>query len=357
MMDEKRLEQEYRSLKCQQAPDLWNRIERNLQEHPERETEAEINVKERLGKGNQESIRLSRRQIYAMATAAAAMLVLLVAAPGLMEGRLKKTSEPLQMANMAETLEAAPEAAALETVAESEEMTTAGNAELQADTTENKVEAIAEENLPDAVSRAAKNGASSKVLPDGVLMSDQLLLANYQPMSLPENVVTMAEDSQYFSEDILRDAELLCGGTVMGVSLEQDTSGKSVKVVYEMTLDQVYFAEDYTTGMETITVKSPIVKTEGDEVYILYQLQLGGTYLLPLHRSDQDWELLYPFAPQIQVTGDGAYLFHTGYVSLISEDTSVVIGRPEGNNDYFYDRMVLRRDENFLSDLLKLVEH
>ena len=41
MMDEKRLEQEYRSLKCQQAPDLWNRIERNLQEHPERETEAE----------------------------------------------------------------------------------------------------------------------------------------------------------------------------------------------------------------------------------------------------------------------------------------------------------------------------
>ena len=150
----------------------------------------------------------------------------------------------------------------------------------------------------------------------------------------------------YFSEDILRDAGLLCGGTVNKVSLEQDESGKAVKVVYEITLDQVYFAEDYMTGTETITVKSPIVRTDGDEVYILYQLQPG-----------QDWELLYPFAPQIQVTGDGAYLFHTGYASLVNEDTFVVIGSPEGRNDYFYDRMVLRNDENFLSELLALIEH
>ena len=32
MMDEKRLEQEYRKLKHQQAPDLWKRIEENLRE-------------------------------------------------------------------------------------------------------------------------------------------------------------------------------------------------------------------------------------------------------------------------------------------------------------------------------------
>ena len=108
--------------------------------------------------------------------------------------------------------------------------------------------------------------------------------------------------------------------------------------------------------MENLTVKSPIVKTQGDEAYILYQLQKGGTYLLPLENKDGVWELLYPFAPQIQVTGDGAYLFHSGYASLVSSEASVVIGSQEGESDYYYDRMLLRDDDNFLSDLISLVE-
>lgn len=214
--------------------------------------------------------------------------------------------------------------------------------------------AIMGAGLPAGQEQSIEN-REKRVLPEGILACDQLQLASYQPVALPGNAVTVAEDSQYFSEDILRDAELLCGARVTGVSLEQDATGKAVKVVYEMAMEQVYYAEDYVTGMETVTVKSPIIKTDGDEMYILYQLQPGGTYLLPLYKPGQDWELLYPFAPQIQVTGDGAYLFHTGYTSLMTEDTSLVIGRPEGDNDYFYDRMVLRRDENFLSDLLKLV--
>ena len=36
MMDEKQLELEYRNMKRQAAPDLWDRIEKNLKEHPER---------------------------------------------------------------------------------------------------------------------------------------------------------------------------------------------------------------------------------------------------------------------------------------------------------------------------------
>ena len=72
--------------------------------------------------------------------------------------------------------------------------------------------------------------------------------------------------------------------------------------------------------------------------------------------EDGVWELLYPFAPQIQVTGDGAYLFHSGYASLVSSEASVVIGSQEGESDYYYDRMLLRDDDNFLSDLISLVE-
>lgn len=384
MMDEKRLEQEYRRLKCQQTPDLWSRIEGNLQEHPERNPEE--NIPKALQEAGPKTVRFRRKRVYGMATAAAAMLVLVVAMPKMMEGRWKKSDSVNQMAPPmagaagAVTMEAEKAAGGEEMAAEKaaggEEMAAekaASGAEKEtavrkaADTAE--AETAAEESaggaspesgaimgagLPAGQEPSIEN-REKRVLPEGILACDQLQLASYQPVALPGNAVTVAEDSQYFSEDILRDAELLCGARVTGVSLEQDATGKAVKVVYEMAMEQVYYAEDYVTGMETVTVKSPIIKTDGDEMYILYQLQPGGTYLLPLYKPGQDWELLYPFAPQIQVTGDGAYLFHTGYTSLMTEDTSLVIGRPEGDNDYFYDRMVLRRDENFLSDLLKLV--
>ena len=39
-MDEKMIEQEYKKLKQQAAPDLWSRIEMNLAEHPERDAKA-----------------------------------------------------------------------------------------------------------------------------------------------------------------------------------------------------------------------------------------------------------------------------------------------------------------------------
>ena len=106
MMDEKRLEQEYRRLKRQQAPDLWNRIEGSLREHPERgrsegslqehleRNRNEENFQEHSGKGqDRERIPFSRHRIYGLATAAAAVLALLIAVPGMMEGRFEKSAE------------------------------------------------------------------------------------------------------------------------------------------------------------------------------------------------------------------------------------------------------------------------
>lgn len=395
MIDEKRLEQEYRRLKRRQAPDLWNRIEENLREHPERdpvdeslagslgENQREGNLQEgrkqnRRTEGNSgkalqkpegRRISLSRHQVYGLATAAAAMLALLIVVPGLTEGRFEKPGKETAslMADQgvaAETMAGMAEAGGAEAVIEEAAPEAACSGGNVAEAAKNAAEPGAVSNNGLTMASGAgerreqkERGKTAERLTDGVLSYEDLNLASYQPVALPQNAATAAADSMYFSEDILRDAQLLCSGTVRTVSLEQDESGKAVKVVYEMTLEQVYFAEDHTAKTETITVKSPIVRTEGDEVYILYQLQPGGTYLLPLCRQEQDWELLYPFAPQIQITGDGAYLFHTGYASLVNEDTFVVIGSPEGRNDYFYDRMVLRDDENFLSELLTLIEH
>lgn len=298
MMDEKRLKQEYTELKRQAAPNLWARIEGNLKDHPERvSTDKEAEVIRRLP-----DKKRRKTPFYGMAAAAAAILVLAVTVPQLDRMGSSKSAAP---AGLLPT-EAAPVIHEMEIMREA---------------------------------------------------PDQLRKTAWQPLQVPEQAVTVPEDSQYFSEGILGDTELLCAATVISAELETDHSGKAVKVVYELAVDQVYYAEDYTTGMDMITVKSPIIKTDGDEAYVLYQLLPESTYLLPLKKQDGDWELLYPFAPQIQVTGDGAYLFHSGYASLVTEDTSVVIGIQEGENDYYYDRMLLREDDNFLSDFVSLVEH
>ena len=49
-------------------------------------------------------------------------------------------------------------------------------------------------------------------------------------------------------------------------------------------------------------------------------------------------------------------MFHSGYATLMNDETLVVTGTPQGSNDVYYDRMVLRKDDNFLSEFLSLVE-
>lgn len=338
-MDEKMIEQEYKKLKQQAAPDLWSRIEMNLAEHPERDAKAVQTGDGRMasaqepadpGKRGKTLRRIPAwRPAYGVAAAAALVVVSVFASRQVGN----KSMAPEMM--MQETM-AAAEAAPM--LPEQEEAGAVG------------------EIAAGAGSKAFAEHGFFAGSADGVLSYADLELAAYQPLTVPDEAVTVPEDSSYFSEAILGDTGLLCGGTVTDVALERDEAGTAVKVVYEISLDRVYYSEDYTTGMETLTVKSPIVKTQGDEAYILYQLQKGGTYLLPLENRDGVWELLYPFAPQIQVTGDGAYLFHSGYASLVSSEASVVIGSQEGESDYYYDRMLLRDDDNFLSDLISLVE-
>ena len=190
----------------------------------------------------------------------------------------------------------------------------------------------------------------------GVLHYSQLNLASYSALSLPPHAVTVPEDTMYFSEDILADTELLCLGTVTSVSLETDSSQNAALLVYDITPDSICYSQDYTESLTSLTVRSPIVASEGGENQILYQLQVGSSYVLPLKQLGSDWQLLFPFAPQIQITENGAYLFHSGYASLTDDQTLVVVGEPEGANDFYYDRMLLRDDDGFLSDVLSLVQ-
>lgn len=392
MMDEKRFEQEYREMKRQAAPDLWARIEGNLADHPEREEQAQQEA--HLGQTAEVQEfprkRKGRRPVYGMAAAAAAVLVLVVAGPQLRRGGSSMSAAPMvgaaqadgememAQAGAAETWAAAAEAGAdaaqsgndagvsaaapgSTAAAPAPSGSTSGMAGAGADTGADTTAKSAASTPPGANEKASGAMVTAGTPPEtasdvtDVPQVTAIQPALWQPLSVPENAVTVAEDSQYFSEGILGDTELLCGATVTSASLEQDASGRAVKVVYELTLDKIYYSEDYTAGITKLTVKSPIIETDGDEAYVLYQLKPETTYLLPLKTQDGGWELLYPFAPQIQVTGDGAYVFHSGYASLVTEDTSVMAGDPEGTNDYYYDRMLLREDDNFLSDFVSLV--
>lgn len=321
MIDEKRLEQEYRKLQEQAAPDLWDRIEGNLKEHPERNAIAEIKpaVAEEAGRKKKKG-QLWHRSWYGLATAAAVITVTF--GVNLVRNSNQATSGmavgPAEMA-AAETTMAAAGAAPAETVADA--------------------------------------GKTPATLAPGVVTWQQLSVPAYTALSVPEQAKTVPGDAWYFSESILADTELLCGAKVHEVSLEYDDSGNAEKVVYEMTIDEVYYAEDYASSAELIQVKSPIIRSDGEEAYLLYQLQTDGEYLLPLKKQEGSWELLFPFAPQIQILKQGGYLFHSGYASLVDHDTSVVVGQQEAANDYYYDRMLFRADDSFLSDFLTLVEH
>lgn len=294
MIDEKRLEQEYRKLQKEAAPDLWDRIEGQLKEHPEREP------------ANRKT-RSRYKGWYGLAAAAAVMAVTFGV-------NLVRNSGQMPMEHAA---------GAAETAAE-----TAGGM-----------------TIP-----VSQDGAA------GVVTWQQLSIPAYTALPVPEKAAAVPEDAWYFSEDILADTELLCGAKIKNISFEYDSSGNAVKVVYDMTIDKVYYAEDYASPEEQIRVTSPIIRTDGDEAYLLYQLQMDEKYLLPLKKHEGIWELLFPFAPQIQMLEQGGYLFHSGYASLMDGDTAVVVGQQEAANDYYYDRMLFREDDRFLSDFLALVE-
>lgn len=319
------LEQEYRNLKRREAPDLWSRIEESLEERQERGLvpKQEERVDRKIRRPYRNPALFTGRVVLSAAASIAAVYLLMTVGP-----RYRDLFPVRQRG---------------ETGAEDRD-TFSGEAGRAAETT-----AFVAETDPE---REEADGETAW----GVLYYDQLKLADYQSLSLPAKAVTVPEDAMYFSEEILEDTELLCQGTVTGVSLETDDLDRPVCLAYEVRVDSVCYSDDYITGVTHIQVKSPIVRAVGGDQQILYQLQAGASYVLPLKRQEDDWELIYPFAPQIRVTPGGGYLFHSGYASLTDEGTFVVVGQQEGVNDFYYDRMLLRDDDTFLSDLISLVK-
>ncbi len=374
-MDEKQFEQDYRNWKRQAAPDLWERIEGRLKDYPEREESAkkfpaEYPVQESIKhliqepakyplqnaathplqepKLHPDKIRINaKKRMYALAAGCAAVICLAAVIPGLfskdsgLTGLKGSTSDSGSPDYVSGSIIAQETTAAEEFGETFDETFLAGDFQ----------ESISPETVHDKAGQT--EAGQPKAIPDN--HSDGGVIQTKTRLTVPEDALTLSSDTAYFSQAILQDTELLCTGTVKDASFVYDDSGRAVGVSYQLSLSQIHYAQDYIAQTDQITVNSPIVRAEGDEAWLLYQMEPGKTYLLPLKKTEGNWELLYPFAPQIQLTGKQGYLFHSGYTSLINETTQVTAGVQEGENDYFYDRMLLREDEGFLSDFLELI--
>ncbi len=367
------LEQRYKDLKRQAAPDLWSRIEGHLEERPDRSVsrggwyleqvtgldlerqEQGLRMEERHREWEEKENRkaagrykglgiLPGRIVLGTAAAAAAVFLLMAMGPWY--------DDLLSLGRKEEILAEGPETFgrengwAEETTAFVQDTDLAGE-DPSVFAEEDPLD-IAEEDPPADEGKKAEGT-------QGVLLYSQLELADRQSLSLPAQAVTVSEDAMYFSEKILGDTELLCLGTVISVSLGTDDSGCPARLVYEIRVDSVCYSDDRTTGLTHIQVESPIVGAVEGHDQILYQLQEEASYVLSLKSAEGGWELVFPYAPQIRVVPGGGYLFHSGYGSLADDSTFVVVGQQEGANDFYYDRMLLRDDDHFLSDLISLV--
>ena len=374
------LEQEYRKLKCLETPDLWSRIEKQLEERPAPVSPgtptddlsplpASPFAPETLSpKCAPRSPRsrsglpkiLSAYGVYKKAAAAAAVILLAVLAPWNRPDLAPHPDgvEETTAIAAAETTAGCGDGIAYETQgpgSSSDGVSHEGEASGKSGGVFSHEGEVSEENQKGAFSSPPQDSGPAFLITP--ISYSRLSLTPYTPMTVPAQAKTMSYDAVHFSEDILKDTEFLCQGTVTRARLETDQEGNAVMITYDIALDQVYYSQDYVSGADSITVAAPIVPAQADsgsESHVLYQLQPGASYLLPLKRQDQDWQLLCASAPQVQVTREGAYLFHSGYATLADDHARVVVKDSEGTNDYYYDRMLLREDDSFLLDFLAL---
>lgn len=363
MNSKRTFEQDYKNLKRLETPDLWSRIEKNLNEHPDRNLELHHNLiqpdleirtsddsKNRQNRPSPASRQtdwhlLSARAVSGLAAAAAAVILFVVLAPW------QNHDLPIHSGGMAETAAEAPDIWAGEnTTRETEGIRPSADGALTMSPPPVNYDS------PEESTTAGKAQIPPSSSTDALFYS-QLTPTPLAPLTVPDCAQTVPEDAVYFSEDILGDTELLCQGTVTASRLETDETGSAVTVSYDIALDQVYYSQDYLMTA-SVTVTAPIIEAVSDseaESHVLYQLLTGATYLLPLKKDEQEcWQLLCASAPQVQLTTDGAYLFHSGYTTLADSRAQVVIGNQEGANDYYYDKMLLREDDDFLTDFIAL---
>jgi len=207
----------------------------------------------------------------------------------------------------------------------------------------------------------SRGETSDKIVCDLPVKYTELKLADVEPVKLPTVTAAESPQTRYFTMDAFTDTELLVQATVQNINFIFNDSKEAISVVYTILTDNVYYSEGdypsmgrYSDGTELLTVISPIVRA--DNVW-MYPLQVNRTYLLPLTVTDSDAiNLVFPYAPQIELSLDGFCVFHSGWQALINDNTGYLLVECVHSEDYFYDRMLVRPADGLAKDLMRIIK-
>lgn len=233
MTDDRMLEQEYRNFKRQAAPDLWSRIEENLTEHPEGESD--------IRRGSEKRNRRLPVWTPVCGTAAAAVVLCMVVYAGMHGGLGKMITDRMTTTEKMDM-----------------QMDIDGAAEIVMETTAEAME-------------WAQTGAGER---DGEMAQAKSAVRSEEDMWLESYM------------EVETSADLVCSGTVVAVRA-LETDGGDEAQTYEILIGTVYHQENQSADMggETIDVKSSV---QGDST----ALETGETYRFSLIQRDGVWEVL-----------------------------------------------------------------
>lgn len=204
----------------------------------------------------------------------------------------------------------------------------------------------------------------------------------YSALNFPKSVTLESPNSVFqmngkiapFTEELLSESQAVIKGTVTKVWFKNyqnpDVSGELRRqtVVYEITVDKVFYSKDALKAGDKVLLENDLY-TYTSLANSVDQLKSNCQYILALidngetvdskggpESPESNLSVLYPFAPQIEVTQDGQYLFPDHWTTLINSTTQTVTMDGENTSGY-YGEMKLRSDADFETNFQKIVDN
>ncbi len=206
----------------------------------------------------------------------------------------------------------------------------------------------------------------------------------YSELEFEESVLVEAPASENevpgkiapFTEALLVESSAVIKGTILGIRFKEyafenesgseETTPTRQTVIYEIKVDKIYYATDSFEVGETILIENDLY-TYTSLAGVFEKLNINRQYILALQETEvyveegtetpeSNLSVLYPFAPQIEITKSGQYLFPDHWSTLVTDDAKTVTMDMENAYSYYYGEMKLREDADFEKDFQKIVD-
>lgn len=257
------------------------------------------------------------------------------------------------------------------------------------DTALKNEESLDIEKAPDSGDEKINNGPVNY---ESLNFSEGLTPAEKYP-SKNEDITSSSLNIIPFSEDLLGDMTWMGKVTILDAyykDYKYDTFSDKFEpngrihnwlrtIVYEVKVEDIYLEDDKINSGDTFKIEQQCFNGCYLTDSASFDMKINHQYILPLFYAgdkilyagsldlenfaegdinrDGKYSIVYPFAPQIEVTLDNEYIFHSEWESLLNDKTVDIIMPTDNAEESFYDdKMKLRRDNNFISDLNALIK-